>query len=376
MSVYRPKKSPFYHFDFVAGGQRHHGSTHCESKSAARDFERRLRNQIASGAVSKPDCSIDEACGLYWEECARFQDSAATTERQIEQLTALLGQSTLLRDLDRGQVEHYIARRRAMRARNKKALVTNATVNREVELLGRVLRHVAARYAVAAIEWKGLKLREPPERVRELSSDEETALFAQLDPDLAALVEFAMLSGQRRTALITLLWSKVDFAGARAEVRMKGGGWHSFPLTARMSAILAARPKVGPFVFTYRCKRHAPARGDRPHRVKGQRYPFSRDGWRRAWRTALDDAGITDFRFHDLRHTTATRVTRATGNLKVTQRLLGHTTIATTARYAHAVEDDIRAALLAAESRNSPEPSKSERGKNDRKLRRTAQSRR
>jgi len=56
---------------------------------------------------------------------------------------------------------------------------------------------------------------------------------------------------------------------------------------------------------------------------------------------------VENFRFHDTRHTAATRVLRAS-NLKVAQRLLGHADIATTTKYAHALDDDIRAALNAA----------------------------
>ncbi|EHS52593.1 integrase family protein [Rhizobium sp. PDO1-076] len=50
---------------------------------------------------------------------------------------------------------------------------------------------------------------------------------------------------------------------------------------------------------------------------------------------AAPSAGVQSFRFHDTRHTTATRILRAS-NLKVTQRLLGHADIATTTKYAHA----------------------------------------
>jgi hypothetical protein len=59
-------------------------------------------------------------------------------------------------------------------------------------------------------------------------------------------------------------------------------------------------------------------------------------------------------------------VLRASGNLKVVQNLLGHEDIATTARYAHALEEDVREGLLAAESRNSPGHSKAKKPENRR----------
>ena len=96
---------------------------------------------------------------------------------------------------------------------------------------------------------------------------------------------------------------------------------------------------------------------EKPRQKKERtRYPFSQSGWRRDWRKALKEESIEDFRFHDTRHTAATRILRASNNLKVTQQLLGHKDIATTARYAHAMHDDVRAAMDAVYSRNNPEP--------------------
>ena len=56
----------------------------------------------------------------------------------------------------------------------------------------------------------------------------------------------------------------------------------------------------------------------------------------------------SDLRLHDLRHTAATRTLRATGNLAMAQRQLGHARIETTSRYAHVLDDDLRAGLNAA----------------------------
>lgn len=55
-----------------------------------------------------------------------------------------------------------------------------------------------------------------------------------------------------------------------------------------------------------------------------------------------------DLRLHDLRHTTASRVTRITGNLLAASKALGHKRITTTQRYAHLSAEDVRAALDAA----------------------------
>lgn len=70
-------------------------------------------------------------------------------------------------------------------------------------------------------------------------------------------------------------------------------------------------------------------------------------GGRYRWRKALEDAGIEDYRFHDNRHTAATRNLRSSGNLKGVSKLLGHSNVQTTARYAHALEEAMRAVSIA-----------------------------
>ena len=54
-----------------------------------------------------------------------------------------------------------------------------------------------------------------------------------------------------------------------------------------------------------------------------------------AFYTALDNAGIKDFRFHDLRHTFATYALMVSKDIRAVQELLGHTDVRTTQRYAH-----------------------------------------
>ncbi len=348
MSVYKTEKSPYWQFDFQFKNSRFYGSTGCTSKRDAERYEAEQRRKAALGEGTKPSITVDAACNLWWEAKGKHQKNHKTSDYQLANIVSGLGRNRLLGDIAFLDWQRFIAKRRAK--------VSDTSVNREIELARRVFRFVAKGYDVAAVEWGTLLMKEPDERVRELTEEEEAALFAQLSDDLAAVVEFALLSGQRRTSIITMLWSKVDFVGERATVQVKGGGWHTFPLTPRLVEIIRGRPKVSPQVFTYECERTRPDRPGTPRRIKGHRYPFSKQGWMRKWRKALADAKIEDFRFHDLRHTRGTRLLRATGNMKVVQKLLGHTDIATTARYAHALEDDVRTGMLAGESRNSPEP--------------------
>lgn len=344
----RSARSPYFQYDFQVKGQRFHGSTGCETKRDAQSFIDNLRREIILGHGRRPDISLDDACQSYWEDKAQHQASRATTEYQLANLCSMIGANKALADISIADFRAYIAKRRG------KGL-SNASINREWQLARRVWRHVPDEYAKVVIKWGDLALAEPKERVRELRADEEQALFANLPESLKPIVEFAILSGQRKSAVIGLRWDRIDWRAGEATIVNKGGADHCFPLTAALVQLILEQPKVDdcPFVFTYVCERHAPARKDRPRRVKGKRYAFSPQGWNRKWKQAMEDAGVEDFRFHDLRHTSATRVMRSSGNLKAVSKLLGHTDIRTTSRYAHVGMDDLRATMAATESRNS-----------------------
>lgn len=353
MSVYKPKKSSRWQYDFQWKGERYHGSTGCTSKRDAERFEADLRRKVALGEIAKPTITLEEACNTWQEMVGSRKKSKATTLYQLAFLMAGLGRRVMLHDLTFKDIQTYASRRAGM--------VSAASANRETQLLRRVIRWTEPRgYEVPTIKWGELMYVEPKERTRELSADEELRLFANLHDNLKPLVEFAILCGQRKAEIVTLRWSDVDLNGQRATVTIKGGDRHTFPLSPRMMAIIKAQPKVCPQVFTYVCQRRAPKRADRPARMVGERYPFSKQGWNRQWKKALKNAGIEDYRFHDNRHTAATRNLRASGNLKGVQKLLGHADVTTTARYAHALENDVRAMLFATESRNIPEPTEPE----------------
>ncbi len=94
--------------------------------------------------------------------------------------------------------------------------------------------------------------------------------------------------------------------------------------------------------------------------VSRMKKPYTADGFRSVFRRACERAGITDFRFHDTRHTTATRLRRANVGLDVVAKALGHKSLRMTTRYAHIEPATMRAAMtqlpaLAAPAAVTPE---------------------
>lgn len=239
-------------------------------------------------------------------------------------------------DISNADLARFVALRRAQ--------VSNATVNRHLQMLSRALKymHRVHRAKMPDIDLKSAETPEPIERIRELSQDEQTRLLEHLRPDLHAFVKFALMTGARLSTITELRWSDIDHTTRRMTFRLKGGTSMPFPISPEIAALLSALPKSElpehrRFVFTFQVQNR---RGNPRRKIVPNGGGLMED-----FRAALEAAEIENFRFHDLRHTFATRLLRRTGNLKLVSRLLGHTSVETTTRYAHVLDNDLQDAL-------------------------------
>lgn len=342
MTTYKPAKSPYYHYDFQFRGTRHSGSTGCTSKRQAEAYERRVRHEIANPSNAKLPITVDEAAGLYAEH-AETRGAWSTVEYILKAAVKGLGATAPLSTVSQRDLGLYIAKRRNGRK--------NSSVNREIDVLRAMWwRAKRAKFEVGEMpDWKALYLPVVEVPPRELSPAEEDAVIAAIPDDARDVVLFALISGWRKSEVIGLRWSDVQLDRFEARTRIKGGNIAVRPLNGALVALIANQPRVGPFVFTYKCRK------SRGQRRQGQRYPMTMTALRNRWDAARQAAELEGFRFHDLRHTAATRILRATQNLATTAKVLRHSNLKTTMRYAHVLDQDVRDALDAGQSRNSPE---------------------
>ncbi|WP_338505039.1 site-specific integrase [Sphingomonas kaistensis] len=351
MSIYKPKSSPYFHFDFVRNGRRFHGSTGVTGRRAAQQVEAREKHKAALPAQSRPSITLDESCGLYDEHAAQLASHKLTEYMSAAMITGL-GGGRLLSEISQRDLQIYFARRRASFA-PQRGTRSNATINREVDHARAIWRRAdKARFDVGEMpDWRALRLKVPRRDPRELSFVEEERLFAELAadrPEVSQACDFALKSGWRQAEVTGLRWSDVDLAAGQAATRIKGGDIVKRPLTPTLLGLIANQPKVGPFVFTYVCKK------SRGKRREGERYPLTHTVLRQVMASAKKIAGIESFRFHDFRHTRGTRIVRATGSLAAAKEALKHRSVTTTLRYAHVLDDDVRNALEGSDERAIP----------------------
>lgn len=355
---FRTKTSPFWQYDFQIGGRRFHGSCGTEDYETAKAVEAQARVE-AKADRQRADAkqgvfTLSEAIGTYYSDICAEQPSARTSMSQAKAILGVFAKPKRLDELTDADLLHYVARRRAF--------VANGTANRELQFLSRAIRHMAHYHKaeVPRLDWKKPESKEPTERIRELTWDEQAALFKHLRADLHPFVKFALMTGARRATICGLRWRDVDMDNARIRFALKGGLTMFFPINNELRAFLSTLPRSDlasekPFVLTY---------ADRTEKAKPRRrISPSGGGVHDDFHKAVIDAGIEDFRFHDLRHTFATRMLRQTKNLKLVSKLLGHTSIETTMRYAHVLQSDMEAALANFSALESPESRTKSRSK-------------
>lgn len=335
MSVYRRKGHETYSYDFRYRGSRFSGSTGCTTKRDAQRFESAKKEGLRSldPHHSKP-LTLKAATARYWVEVGQFHRNHVDTIRHIDWFLQELGETTPLSSITDSDIATLVAKRRGHG-------VSNATVNRSVcePLRGILLR---ARKVWKAqtndIAWKDHFLKEAQEIVREATPDEERRLLSAMRGDYAPALRFALLTGCRRAEIVSLEWKAVDFFNKVVTIHGKGDRKRSLPITAAIFAILKdALGKHPEKVFTYVAKM--------PRKDAGTTRPITMEGFKTEWRRTRKRAKVTDFRFHDTRHTAGSRVVRNTGNIKLAQKMLGHSDIKTTSRYAHVSMDDLRAGM-------------------------------
>jgi integrase len=371
MSLYKRKGSPYYHCDFRVAGERVRCSTSETERRAAKTVESRLKEETKVRQVAaierraawggKEPPTIGNLVARYWTEVGQFHGSSSTTWWAMEWLATYFGPGTLLADITAERIAAMVAHRRTIRVRRDpktrhlkeipSATVQNATVNRyAVEPLRKLFRRARDiwMYPVPYPRWGDLLLHEPKERVREAVGDEEAQITAALGPDYGRVFRFMVATGTRAGGAL-LTWSQVDRANKTARIRGKAQNghesWYTIPLTiAQLSILDECAGHHLTSVFTYAVKR------DLGGRTRGDRLPITNEGFKSHWRRRVRTANIAPgFRRHDARHTAGTRFLRATGNLKGAQKLLGHSRIETTTRYAHVLLDDVRAGQEAVE---------------------------
>lgn len=209
------------------------------------------------------------------------------------------------------------------------------TINYELSLLSHA-------FTLAIKEWEWVKenpvkkvAKEKVNNMRErwLTYEEEEKLLNASPKWLKELIIFSLETGLRQGEVLTLQWSQVDFARKTITIfEQKNRAKDILPLNERALEILKERAKI----------RH----------IKANYVFYNKNGnsimvsnLQRAFSLAKKRANIEDLRWHDLRHTFATRLIQAGVDLYTVQKLGRWKTIQMVMRYAHHYPESLRVGI-------------------------------
>lgn len=213
-------------------------------------------------------------------------------------------------------------------AKRDRAKRSGATVNRYLAALSACFA-----YGVKELQWLEKNpcgnVKKPAEskgRVRFLSDDERPRLLAACRPhaDLYLAVLLALTTGARQAEIMTLRWGQIDFRRQVVTLeKTKNGETRSIPLVGEAFTLLQERAKVRNL------------KDDRLFPPTDKAKKAQNIDLRQPWEAALKAASITDFHWHDLRHTAASYLAMGGVSLVEIAKLLGHRTMQMVARYSH-----------------------------------------
>lgn len=229
-----------------------------------------------------------------------------------------------IEDIDTKMVDLYIEGLERV-VTHRGTLMSASSINHNISVLCTLLRYAKQRDYIAKLPYFSRKTP-APHRVRWLSPDEEQQVFAAIEnadyliarkhrDEMLALTRILIDTGMRRGEVLGLKQENIDGDWVRLW-KTKNGKARSVPLTPEAKKLLL---------------KHVP-------------FEIKRHQVHRFWAKVRDDIGLSkdaQFVLHTLRHTTATRMLKKTRNIAMVQRMLGHSNIGTTLRYAHIDDQDL-----------------------------------
>lgn len=325
------KRGEIWWMSFIYQGKQVRRSTETDDRKLAQRIFDKIKGEIAEGKwferLPGQDLTFKDMADKYLNEYSARNKSARSHTRDKSLIKHLLDhfETRPLLEIRAKEIAAYKETRRGQGASPR-------TVNYELTLMGHM-------FNIAAREWEWVRenpaRRVSKEKVRNtlerwLTIQEETRLLAKSPPWLRDIVIFAVNTGFRESEILDLKWKQIDFDRATITIsEQKNGEIDTLPLCRTVLDLLERKAKD-------------------PHGQNDLVFP-SANGTRmihrnlfRAYKSALEKAGLMHVRFHDLRHTFATRLVQSGVDLYTVQKLGRWKTVSMVMRYAHHYPESLR----------------------------------
>ncbi len=316
-----------YWVKYYVNGRPVRESTRTERETEARRFLKEREGRVAVGQPALPRVER-----IRYEEVAddlrrHYEISGERGLREADaRLKPLKAFFTGRRvvSIDAADAERYVQARQA-------AGLTNGTINRELSMLGKMLRFAKKGRKVLHLPVI-YKLKEAPPRQGFFEPEQYQAVRRHLREDLQVAVTIAYSYGWRRSEILTLTLAQVDLKAGTLRLEpgtTKNEEGRLVYLTPELRSLLTAQIErvrrlerrlggISPYLFPHL---------NRPH--QGTRIR----NFSKAWRNACKRAGVPGMLLHDCRRTAVRNLVNAGVPERVSMTITGHRTRAVFDRY-------------------------------------------
>jgi integrase len=345
---YVGRNGTVYGIDYYSGGKKHReiiGSLlgDAQKKLAERKEEAedgnclsRAQKRKITFAKLKEEYEKTQKGEPYFEKSRKYY---------LDTLQSFFGKDKRLYQITSLEIEKFKIKRKDTPTQHGKVR-SEISVNRELE----TLRHLLNK----AMEWGWLDknpfdrfkkpngrstifYQENNDRTRYLAEDEIRKLLSASPPHLQDIIKAAIFTGLRMGDILRLKWNQVDLEKGiitfkeqkkndRTRIKFLNGDMIDLLLGIKQRYLLMGNQPEDIFL--------GPELGRKGNKRPGKPVRCIR----RAFKTALEKAGIRDCHFHDLRHTSASHLIMRGASMKAVQEHLNHSSPTMTNRYAHISE--------------------------------------
>jgi integrase len=337
MALY--KRGRVWWMDFVYKGKCIRRSTETKNGKQAERIYHKVMAEVIEGKWfdrrQEEKITFAEMMEKYMTEHSarnKAQTSHIRDRSLADHLLKYFGELTLAEIMPK-LISEYKTKRREEKAAPK-------TINNELILMGHAFK-------IAINEWEWVRdnpvRKVSKEKVnnqieRWLTFEEEKKLVAASPKWLQEIVTFAVETGLRLGEILNLRWPQVDlFRRTLSILEQKNKDTDTLPLNKTAMEILKARAKV----------RHIRSNYVFLNKVGGK---INQRNVIRAFHSALKKSGVAPCRFHDLRHSFATRLVQAGKDIYTVQKLGRWKSISMVTRYAHHYPESLRSGVEALDS--------------------------
>ena len=330
MSVFKKYGNKWY-FRFKIRGKEYYKSIpEATDQQSALKYEAIVKGELLKGNLGiiedKKQATLKEGVALYLEYSRNNKKSTENDNAYTEAFVKFFKPSSYLEDITPAWIEDF-------KVWLLKKGLSKSTVNRYLQALSKMLNVCIDNGLLVVNPMKKVKLLKTDNHAIRFLEKAEEKVFNKFLPKfyfsdlkkktgslLKLIVKFALKEGARKEEILSLKWCNIDFNKDTIELlNTKSGKKRIIPLAKSLKKILLKlkEQSTSEYVFVN------PATGKRYQDIK------------KSFNNAVNASGLKKFRFHDLRHTFATRLIEKGVDIVVVKELLGHASITTTMIYVH-----------------------------------------